>query len=92
MVDAVSGKLLRGRSSKDKVTLDTGIDDLADNLLVREAYNKSVFGCVVLVLRLGDEAFASIVISLSLAAATVLDLESREVRVRLLLLHERHLC
>lgn len=91
MVDTIARELLRGRSSEDEVTLQAGVHNLADNLLIREAHNKTVLRRVVLVLRLGDEPLACIVVGLAFSPTAVLDLETREVRVRFLLLHERHL-
>lgn len=61
MVDAVAGKLLGCRGAKDEVTLETSIDDLDDDLLVREANDETVLGRVVLVLRLCDEALTGVV-------------------------------
>ena len=46
MVDTVSGELFRGGGGEDKVSLDASVDDLADNLLVGEADNQAVLGCV----------------------------------------------
>ena len=46
VVDAVAGKLLRAGSGEDEVSLETGIDNLDDDLLVREADDQAVFGCV----------------------------------------------
>ena len=46
---------------------------------------------VLLVLRLSDQPLAGVVVGLALTPATVLDLETREVRVGLDLLDERHL-
>ena len=109
MVDAVAGKLLRAGSGEDEVSLETGVDNLDDDLLVREADDQAVLRSVaekivrtrsqsrniafnvLLVLRLGHQPLARIVIGLALAPATVLDLETREVRVGLDLLDERHL-
>ncbi len=61
MADAVAGELLGRCGAEDKVTLETRIDDLYDDLLVCEADDEAVLGCVVLVLRLCDEALAGIV-------------------------------
>ena len=63
MVNAVPGELLGRRCAKDKVALDAGVDDLYDDLLVCEADDETVLWCIVLVLCLGDEAFASVVCS-----------------------------
>jgi hypothetical protein len=46
MVDAVAGKFSRAGSDKNMVTLQPSIDDLGNDLLVGEAYDKAVFGCV----------------------------------------------
>ena len=91
MVDAIPRELLRGCSSKNEVTLQTCIHNLDDDLLVGEANDKAVLGCIVLVLRLCDETLASVVVRLPFTPPAVLDLEAGEVRVRLLLLDERHL-
>ena len=91
VVDAIPRELLRGCSGKNKVTLQTRVHNLYDNLLVGEADDETVLGGVVLVLRLGDETLASVVVRLPFTPPTVLDLETGEVRVRLLLLDERHL-
>ena len=61
VVNAVARKLLRAGSGEDKVSLETGIDNLDDDLLVREADDQAVLRGVVLVLRLGDQALAGIV-------------------------------
>ena len=106
MVNTISRQLLRGRSAKDKVTLEASVHNLYDDLFVGETDHKAVLGCVVLVFRLRNQAFAGIVlsklatrlmnpertrtISLTLPPATVLDLEAREVRVRLDLFDEWH--
>jgi hypothetical protein len=46
VVDAVAGKLSRTSSDEDKVTLKASVDDLGDDLLVGEADDEAVFGCV----------------------------------------------
>lgn len=61
MVNAVARELLGGRSAEDEVALEARIDDLNNDLLVREADDQAVLGCVVLVLRLGDQSLARIV-------------------------------
>ncbi len=58
---AIAGELLGRRGAEDKVTLEARIDDLYDDLLVGEADDEAVLGCVVLVLRLCDEALAGVV-------------------------------
>lgn len=46
MVDAISGQLLGPCRAKDEVTLQTCVDDLDDDLLVREADDQAVLRCV----------------------------------------------
>jgi hypothetical protein len=58
--------------------------NLANNILVGDADDKTVLGGSVLVLGLGDEALAGVVVGLTLAATTVLDLVAGKVRVGLL--------
>ena len=54
VVDAIARKLARARLSEDKITLKTSVDDLGDDVFVREADDEAVLGGVVLVLGLGD--------------------------------------
>ena len=65
-LDTVLGELVSVGRGKNKVTLELGIDNLADNILVGEADNKTVLGRVVLVLGLDNKTLASVVISLAL--------------------------
>jgi hypothetical protein len=51
---------------EDLVSLDGSVDDLADDVLVGEADNKSVLWRIVLVLSLVDQLLSSSIISLSL--------------------------
>lgn len=46
VADAVAGKLPRAGSGEDKVTLDAGVDNLNDDLLVCEADDQAVLGGV----------------------------------------------
>ena len=46
VVDAVSWELFRASGDKDEVTLKTGVDNLADDLLVGESDDKTVLGGV----------------------------------------------
>lgn len=88
-LDTVSGELVGVSRGQDHVTLDLGIHELADDVGVREADDETVLGGVVLVLVLDDQALASIVVSLSLTATTVLNLETLEVGSVLDELNER---
>jgi len=76
--------------SKNSVTLDGGIDDLADNSGVGDSSNESVLGGVVLVLVLEDQSSSGIVVSLTLSSSSELGLESLEVSVSLVNLNESH--
>ena len=46
VVDAIAGELFGTSCSKDEVSLQTGVDYLANNFLVGETDNKTVFGSV----------------------------------------------
>lgn len=65
-LDSVLGELVSVSRGKNKVTLELGIDDLADNIRVGEADNKTVLGRVVLVLGLDNKTLAGVVVSLAL--------------------------
>jgi hypothetical protein len=76
LVDTVAGELVGVGRGEDLVTGDLRVDNLGDDVAVGEANDHAVLGRVVLVLGLGDQALASIVVGLTLAAATVLSLEA----------------
>ena len=78
MLDAVARQLLGARLREDDIALDLGRDDLHRDVLVAEAHDEAVLGRVVLVLGLGDEALASVVIGLAGAATSVLHLVAAE--------------
>ena len=48
VVDAVAGKFFGASRSEDKVSLQTGVDYLANNFLVGEADNKTVLGSITI--------------------------------------------
>ena len=91
MVDAVAGELLGGRSAENEVALKTSVDNLHDDLLVGEANNEAVLRGVVLVLGLGDEALAGVVVGLALAPSSELRLVALEVGFGFCEFDERHL-
>ena len=62
------------RCAENLVTADLRSDDLGDDVAVGEANDESVLRGVVLVLGLGDQALAGIVVGLALLAALVLGL------------------
>lgn len=72
--DAVCLQLVRVRSGEDLVSGELRGDDLADDVLVGEADDQAVLWRIVLVLGLGDEALAGVVVGLSGAATSVLHL------------------
>jgi hypothetical protein len=65
---------VRVRSHEHLVTTNLRGDDLSDDVAVGEADDKAVLGRIVLVLGLGGQALAGIVVGLALATALVLDL------------------
>jgi len=46
MADTVAGQFPWLCSSQDEISLQAGIDDLNDDVLVREADNEAVFGSI----------------------------------------------
>lgn len=74
VLDTVGLELVGVGSDEDLVTSDLGGDDLADDVAVGEANDQAVLGGVVLVLGLGDQALASVVVGLSRSSTAVLDL------------------
>lgn len=76
VVDAVGAELVGVSSAEDLVASDLRGDELHDDVLVGETDNESVLGSIVLVLGLGDEALAGVVVGLALSAALELGLEA----------------
>jgi len=74
VLDTVGLELVGVGSDEDLVTSDLGGDDLADDVAVGEANDQAVLGGVVLVLGLGDQALAGVVVGLSRSSTAVLDL------------------
>jgi len=72
--DAIGLEFVGVGSAENLVARDLGGHDLHDNVAVGEADDETVLGRIVLVLGLGDEALASIVIGLSDTTAFVLGL------------------
>lgn len=52
-------------ASENDISLNLGVYNLGDDVLVREADNEAIFGAVVLVLCLGDQTLASVVVGLA---------------------------
>lgn len=78
-LDTIVGQLVRVSRSKDEISLNLGIDDLADDVGVGEADNEAILAGVVLVLVLDDQTLAGIIIGLSLTTTTILYLEALKV-------------
>jgi hypothetical protein len=74
--DVVSPELVGVGRDEDLVAGDLGGDDLGDDVAVGEADHQAVLGRIVLVLGLGDEALAGVVVGLTRASAGVLHLET----------------
>lgn len=72
--DTVALQLVRVSSGQDLVARDLRGDDLSDDVAVGEPDNHAVLGRIVLVLGLGDQALAGIVVGLTLTATAVLGL------------------
>ena len=76
MLDSIALELVSIGGTKDLVARDLGGDNLANNILVSEADNETILGCVVFVLGLSDETLAGVVVGLSCSATLVLGLEA----------------
>jgi hypothetical protein len=61
------------------ISVNTSVNHLAEDILVGESNNKSVLGSIVLIFRLKYEVLSCLVISFSLSASTVFDLETLKV-------------
>ena len=66
VLDTVAGELVCVGSGENKVTLELGVDNLGDDVLVGDADDQAVFGGVVLVLGLGHKALTGVVVGLTL--------------------------
>jgi hypothetical protein len=83
-LESVTSKLSRFSGSKNAVSIDKRVSNLANDLAVGETNDKTVLWRLVLVFVLGTKTLALAVVRLSLAAATKLDLITRIVRLALL--------
>jgi len=89
---SVSWQLSGSGLSKDTITIDQGVCNLADNLTVGETNDKAVFWGLVLVLVLGTKTLTLTVVGLSLATTAKFDLVTAEVSPVLLNLDESGSC
>ena len=74
MVDTVSSEFVRIGSAENFVACDLGRDNLADNIVIGEADDETVLGSIVLILCLGDQALAGIVVGLTSPTTFILGL------------------
>ena len=72
-------------SAEDLVATKLRSDNLADDVSVGESNDKTIFGRVVFVLGLSNEALASVVVGLACSSALVLGLEAAAEQGQLLL-------
>ena len=74
MLDSIALEFVTVGGAEDLIARDLGSDDLTDNILIGEADNEAILGSVVLVLGLGDETFAGVVVGLPFSTTLVLGL------------------
>ena len=74
MLDSIALEFVSVGGAEDLIARDLGSDDLTDNILIGEADNEAILGSVVLVLGLGDETFAGVVVGLPCSTTLVLGL------------------
>ena len=74
MLYSIALKLVTVGCAEYLVASDLRGDNLADNILVGKADNEAVFGGIVFVLGLGDEALAGIVVRLACPTTLVFGL------------------
>jgi len=67
--------------AKDSVSVEVGVNNLADNLGAGSSHNESVFLGVVFALFLADQSLSGVVIGLSFSSSSESGLESLEVSV-----------
>jgi len=81
VLDTVCLQLVGVCGDKDLVTGELRGDDLSNDVAVGETDDETVFWCIVLVLCLGDQTLACVVIGLSGTTALVLSLVTTEMIV-----------
>lgn len=85
---SVSPEFLGVGLFQHNVSLNGGVDYLANDLSVGQSHSEAVFGTVILVLFLGNQRLAGEVIGFSLTSPAVLDLITLEIGLGLDLLDE----
>ena len=76
MLYAIALEFVTIGCTKNFVAGDFRRDNLADDILVGKANDKTIFGGIIFVLRLGNEAFTSVVVGFSLTTTLVFGLIS----------------
>ena len=74
MFDTVGLEFVGVGSAENLITGKFGSDDLHDDIAIRETDDETILGRIVLVLGLGDETLAGVVVGLSLTTTLVLGL------------------
>ena len=85
IADSIALEFMGIGSAEDFVATKLRSDNLADDVSVGESNDKTIFGRVVFVLGLSNEALASVVVSLACSSALVLGLEAAAEQGQLLL-------
>ena len=76
MVNAIALKFVAVGCAENLIAGYLRGDDLADDIAVGKANDEAVFGSVVFILGLADEALSSVVVGFTSAATLVFDLVS----------------
>ena len=74
MLDAISFEFMTIRRTEDFVAVDGRRDDLTDDILVGEPYDKAIFWGIVFVLGLSDKTLAGVVVGLAGLTTLILGL------------------
>jgi len=77
-------------SGQNLVTLDSGVDDLADDSGAGDSSNESILRGVIFAFVLGDQSLSGVVVSLSLSSSTESGLEPLVVGSGLINFYENH--
>lgn len=78
-LNTIFGQLMGIRSAYNTIAFNSGISDLYGDILIGQAYNQTVFGCVVLIFVLEDQTFPGIVISFTFTTPAEFHLIALEV-------------
>ena len=76
MGNAISFQLVRIGATEYSVSIQFGCDNLTYDIAIGKTNDKSILWCIVFVLCLSDEAFASIVVGFTFSPSLIFDLIS----------------